>query len=143
MSQEKMVQGIEHLASHFVRVIKTELDIDLEYDPAAVNTLDAYIEQIRPNYTPETIPPGLVQSIGAFLGACIIATYGGRWAVDAEDGDWGVALPVKAGDIWVYPFNKVYKHIAAGAEHSIRVFFEAIPQVLNPERDWLGDGSNS
>jgi hypothetical protein len=94
-----MVQGIEHLASHFVRVIKTELDIDLEYDPAAVNTLDAYIEQIRPNYTPESIPPGLVQSIGAFLGACIIATYGGRWAVDADDGDWGVARPEISGSI--------------------------------------------
>ena len=133
---EKMVQGIEHLARHFVRVIYTELDVTLQYDLAAVRTLDAYIEQVRPNYSAETVPPGLVQSIGAFLGACIVATYGGRWASD-DDNEWGLALPVAGGDIWVYPFNKVYKHFAAGAEHSVRVFFEAIPELLNPKRDWL------
>ena len=137
MSEERMIQGIEHLARHFVRVIKNELDVELGYDAAAVRTLDAYIEQIRANYSAETVPPGLVQSIGAFLGACVIAAYGGRWGVERETGEWGIALPVKGGEVWVFPFNKVYKHFVSGPENSIRVFYSAIQTLIDPERDWL------
>ncbi|MBA3468060.1 MAG: hypothetical protein H0T53_00315 [Herpetosiphonaceae bacterium] len=141
MSEERMVQGIEHLGRHFVQVIKTELEVDLEYDAAAVHTLDAYIEQIRGNYTAETVPTGLVQSIGAFLGACIIAAYGGRWGQESETSDWGIALPVRDGEIWVFPFNKVYKHFVSGPENSVHVFYTAIQTLLDPERDWLEPSS--
>jgi hypothetical protein len=137
MSEARMVQGIEHLARNFVHIIKTELDVELGYDSAAVSTLDAYIEQIRGNYSTETVPPGLVQSIGAFLGACVIAAYGGRWGQEHETGEWGIALPVKGGEIWVFPFNKVYKHFVSGRENSVQVFYSAIGTLIDPERDWL------
>lgn len=137
MSNQQMVAGIEHLARHFVRVIKTELDVVLEYDAVAVRTLDAYIEQIRSRYTPETVPPGLVQSIGAFLGACIIAAYGGRWGQETETDEWGIVLPVQGGEVWLFPFNKVYKQFVSGNQNSVLVFYEAIKTLLDPTRDWI------
>ena len=136
--QQNIVAGLEHLAQHFVRSVQSQLGIELEYNHVAVKWLNTYIEQIRPNYEPEQVPPNLVQSLGAFLGACIIANYGGRWGHEHESNDWGIALPVQGGDIWVYPFNKVYKHIAAGEEHSVRMFYEAIPNLIDPSRNWGG-----
>lgn len=135
-THDPMIAGIQHLARHFVRSVHGETSIELEYNHVAVKWLDSYITTIRPRYTAETVPPGLVQSIGAFLGECIIATYGGHWGHERDSDEWGIALPVQAGEIWVYPFNKVYKHFAAGDEHSVGVFFEAIPALLDPARNW-------
>ncbi len=131
-----MITGIQHLARHFVRSVQSETGIELDYNHVAIKWLDGYIENIRTHYTAETVPAGLVQSVGAFVGECIIATYGGHWGHDRESDEWGVAVPVNGGDVWLYPFNKVYKHFAAGHEHSIGLFFEAIKNLTDPTRDW-------
>jgi hypothetical protein len=72
------------------------------------------------------VKTGLINTIGSYLGQCIIETYCGEWAI--KNG----ALGIDFGDNnWVFPFNKVEKHLANGAEDSIYSFFNCIPLVFN------------
>lgn len=136
--QATIIAGIKHLAHHFVRTIKEQLDVDVAYDAEAVRTLDAYIEQLRPQYE-DGVPPGLIQTMGAFLGECVRAEYGGEWAFDEDNGEWGIAIPVRGGDVWAYPFSKVFKHFLDGKAQSILQFFEALKTITDPKYNWSPD----
>ncbi len=132
---ERMVAGIKHLATHFVRTIKAQLDVEVGYDAEAVKALSDYIDQLRPTYS-EGVPPGLIQTLGAFLGECVCTVYGGTWAFDEETNEWGVAVPVKGGDMWTYPFSKVFKHFLDGQKESVGEFFHALSYLTDPKYNW-------
>jgi hypothetical protein len=73
-----------------------------------------------------------VSLLGAYLGECIIANYGGEW----QESPNGLAILIrtKAQAHWLRPFHKVYKRIANGREDSLGFYFsEFIPQVLASE----------
>ena len=118
---EPMVQGIQHLAQNMVKIIKTELDVEIGYDPESAHTLSSYIDQIRPQY-PDGVPQGLVQTLGAFLGECIRATYGGEWSHETESNEWGIAIPAQDGHLWAFPFRRVFRHFAKGEQESVAQF---------------------
>lgn len=135
MEQQQMVEGILHLAQHFVRTIKAEQHIDVEYDSEAAHALSHFIDQFRHQYT-DDVPPEMVQTMGAFLGECIRAVYGGGWGQESDTGEWGVAIPVRGGDVWTFPFSKVYKHFAQGSSESVGEFFDALRYLTNPDYNW-------
>ena len=130
-----MIAGIQHLAQHMVRTIKTELDVELDFDAAAAHTLSAYIDQIRPRY-PDGVPQGLVQTLGAFLGECIRATYGGAWAYEEGALEWGLAIPAQSGHLWAFPFRRVYRHFAQGQAESVAQFFDSLKLLTDPRYVW-------
>jgi len=73
------------LANTLIGTASDKLGVQLTLDSESVKWLDGYIERIRPGMDESQIQ-GLSNTIGAFLGECIIANYGGSWR-QADDGN--------------------------------------------------------
>lgn len=85
-------------------------------DAASVTWVDGYIERMR--VRTEAID-GLTSVLGSYLGEAIVAATDGRWAKH-ENGDIGILF---GSDDWCFPFAKVAKQFANGAEDSIASFY--------------------
>ena len=118
-------EQITALAQKLIATLAEGLDVRLKYDRASVEWMDGYIERIRSSLE-ESAVAGLSNSIGAFLGECIIANYGGQWR--ESEGRWGVYFDEQNA---AYPFAKVQKQLLNGSEDSILSFYKAIPVVFN------------
>ena len=120
----EMEKQIKDLAQNLVATLSEMLGVHLQYDRASVEWMDGYIERVRPTLDKSSVD-GLANSIGSFLGECIIANHGGAWR-EAE-GTWGVYFDEKNA---AYPFAKVQKHLLNGSEDSILSFYDVIPVLL-------------
>ena len=98
---------------------------ELNYDADSVKYLEDFIERCKTEF-PKNKWGGLISSLGAFLGQCIIENYGGQWEKD-EDGQVCVSFDK---DNKVYPFAKVSKQFEYGLGDSIYSFFTVIPLVF-------------
>lgn len=94
----------------------------VDYELDSIAWVEGFIERARKNYAPEPAPPGLIATIGCYLGEAIIAETDGVWADDEALGGPGVAFP--NGDI-VFPLAKVAKQFEHGVEagESIKSFY--------------------
>jgi hypothetical protein len=119
-----MEEQIKALAQNLISTLSEKLGVNLKYDRASVEWMDGYIERIRPNLE-ESAVLGLSNSIGAFLGECIIENHGGEWR--ASEGTWGVYFNEENA---AYPFAKVQKHLLNGSGDSILSFYDVIPAVF-------------
>ena len=120
---------IKKLADNLISHISEALGVHLKYDRASVKWIDDFIERIRPHVDADSIE-GLSNSIGAFLGECFIANYGGGWR-QSDDGAWGVYFDDKNA---AYPLAKVQKQLLNGHEDSILSFYTIIPIVFDRAR---------
>jgi hypothetical protein len=96
------------------------------YNADSVAWVDGFIDSQR-SRTDIDKPAidGLVNMLGSFLGESIIQCFGGKWC--CVDGQWCVSFSDKDA---AYPFNRVSKQFAYGAEYSIKTFFEQIPVLF-------------
>jgi hypothetical protein len=70
-----------------------------------------------------------VSLLGAYLGECIIAKYGGEW----QESPQGLFISIRTGKQChiLQPFHKVYKRIVDGTEDSLGSYFtDFIPRVM-------------
>ncbi|MBX7080920.1 MAG: hypothetical protein K1X88_17105 [Nannocystaceae bacterium] len=111
-------------ADSLVRSLQ-RVGLELGYDRDGVAALDAYIERNR-SYWSSDDRERLTGSIGAFLGECMVETYGGSWRDDPARGP-GVALPT--GDT-AFPLTKAGKHIRGDASDSVLSFFEMTGVII-------------
>jgi hypothetical protein len=111
-------------AALVVSVAREQLGQEVGYDEAGVRWLDGYIQRQRERLSPE-IRARLSDRFGAFLGECIVRSFGGEWA--EKDGSWCVRFDDRNA---AFPFAKVQKQLANGAEDSVLSFFTAIPIVF-------------
>jgi len=97
------------------------------YNAESVAWVDGFIERqrIRPDYDQDAINQ-ISQTLGSFLGECVIACYGGEW--QEQEGSWAVAFG-NSGNA-AFPFNKVRKHFVNGAGDSVLSWFETIPVIF-------------
>ena len=97
------------------------------FDAPSVQWIEGFIERqrVREDVGPEFVSR-MVSVLGAYLGEAIIRSYGGRWALGEEG--WRVEFDAKNA---AFPFVKVGKQFANGAEDGIHSFFTAIP-ILFP-----------
>jgi len=106
----------------------SKLGAEFEYNRKSVAWVEEFIEheRLRKDVTEDDVE-GLVQLIGAYLGECVIHTYGGAWR--EHDGSWGVFFNASNA---AFPFSKVRKQFDNGVSggDSILSFFDVIPQVL-------------
>jgi len=117
------------LASRLQRIFKDDLKRDLQHDEESLIYLDGYIER---NKAVLTKHEGLVNLIGAFLGECLIARYGGEWVDDPKMG-WGVKI---ANELTAFPFNKVEKRFKPDGQYdSIASFYRSTPALLKHLRE--------
>jgi len=125
-----MEQKFKDLSSHFIATIARDSGVELSLDRTSVAWTEEFIERLRP-VIDETLMDGLSSSIGAYLGECIRASYGGEWR-QSEDGAWGVYFDDLNA---AYPFAKVQKQLRNGIEDSILSFYEVIPIVFLKSND--------
>ncbi|HLG38779.1 MAG TPA: hypothetical protein VI461_03885 [Chitinophagaceae bacterium] len=104
--------------------VKSQLNLD--YDTKSVKFVEEFIERQRKNFDSEK-RKGLVNSIGSFVGQCVIKNYGGRWQVDQDTQAVCVALDDKNK---IFPFAKTAKQFENGLEDSIYSFYTIIPTVF-------------
>ena len=104
---------------------------DFGYNLESVRYVEEYIERmrIRAGVTPKMIEQW-VNTIGSFLGECIIHTYGGEWR--EHEGRWGIFFSESNDRNAAFPFSKVRKQIDNGLEggDSIVSFFQVIGPFL-------------
>lgn len=109
------------------QLVKTELSLD--FDVKSVEFVEGFIERNRGAFV-KGESSGLVNSIAAFLGKCIIENYGGDWDMDADSN--AICVAFDAGNK-IFPFAKVAKQFENGTEDSVHSFFELIPLVFKLE----------
>ncbi len=127
--ENNLAQELKSLADN----VKEKFNIN--YNEEGVKHVEDYINNNRQNFTPET-RDRIIWNLGAFLGECIIANYGGTWQQDKELNSIGIHFNElnKA-----FPISKVAKQIENGPEDSILSFYRMIPVVFKlnePPKPW-------
>jgi hypothetical protein len=118
---------VDHIKANAALVATMAHDLlgtDTKFDEAAVRWLDGFIQRQHERGKPE-LHEGLMNTLGSFLGECVIRTYGGAWA--HLDGSWGVQFDERNA---VFPFAKVLEQLQDGAGDSVLSFFTVIPLVF-------------
>ena len=108
-----------------LREAREKLGQDVGYDEAGVRWLDGYIQRRHDSGAVGDDPSGLTNTLGSFLGECIAQSYNGRWQ-ETEHG-WAVIVD---GDLAVFPFNKVHKHLVDGAADSVLSLYTGVPALI-------------
>lgn len=121
LSPEEMIRANAEMV---LSVARREYDPDIGFDAAGVRWLDGYIQGLVEKGNVDASEE-LCDNLGSFLGTCLIATYGGTWQ-DTEHG-WAVVMD---GDLAVFPFNKVLKHLTEGSGDSVLSLFNTVPALL-------------
>lgn len=119
-----MLDRLRANAELVVSVARKQMDQDVGYDEAGVRWLDGYIQRQHEKGDPANFD-GLVSTLGAYLGECIIQTFGGHWS--EVDGWWCVQFDDRNA---AYPLAKVQKQLENGSEDSVLSFFTAIPLLF-------------
>ena len=114
-----------------VTVAHNELGKDITYDQAGVEWLDGYIQRQHEQGDP-TLRPKLVQTLGSFLGECIVRSLGGHW--DRDGGTWAIRFDKRNA---AFPFAKVQKHLDNGGGDSVLGFYQSIRVIFKTQ---LGRG---
>jgi hypothetical protein len=119
-------EELKGLAGKLISVASEQLGVTLGYDAESVAWADGFIERQRLRF-PGSEADGLVNIIGAFLGECIIARYGGGWR--EQEGAPGVFFDDENA---VFPFAKVRKQFDNGREggDSIESLYRTIGPVF-------------
>jgi hypothetical protein len=127
-------QQIQANVDLVIRTLGPESGVDFGLNPESLTYVEGFIERQRVQIDDPDRIDRLVSVLGSFLGACIIAHYGGQW----RETDSGLAVALKGGN-YAYPFNKVHKQFNNGLKggDSIAAFFRDIPVLLAP-RDEKG-----
>jgi len=97
------------------------------YNAESVEWLDGLIERqrVRPEFADQEAVERITQTLGSFLGECVIRCYGGEWR--EQEGSWAVDF---GGGESAFPFNKVRKQFMNGAGDSVLSWFETIPVIF-------------
>jgi hypothetical protein len=94
---------------------------DLPPGREGVEFIDTLIDQRRKTRDAST-SKNLIEVLACYLGASVIAAYGGRWVCC---GEWGLGVEVTP-ELTVFPFAKTEKHFSEGATDSVLSFFDTI-----------------
>lgn len=121
LSPEEMIRANAEMV---LSVARQEYAPDIGFDATGARWLNGYIQGLVDKGDVDANEE-LCDNLGSFLGTCIIATYGGTWQ-DTEHG-WAVVMD---GDLAVFPFNKVLKHLTDGPGDSVLGLFNAVPALL-------------
>ena len=105
---------------------KVRSQLNLNYDTKSVKFVEEFIERQKNSFDSEQ-RKGLVNSIGSFIGQCVIKNYGGHWQVDQDTQAVCVALDDKNK---IFPFAKTAKQFENGLEDSVYSFYTIIPTVF-------------
>jgi hypothetical protein len=120
------LRNIYKLAGLVIEQFAPISGIDFGFNQKSVEWIDGFIERRReePGLDENTIK-GLMNSLGAFLGECLVANANGKWVWVEQQQAIGIAFP---GGGFAFPFTKVHKQLVGGRKSgdSISGFFNSI-----------------
>jgi hypothetical protein len=119
------LEAIRRNAELVVSVAAQQLGETIGFDEAGVRWLDGYIQTQHEQGDPGA-RAGLINTLGSYLGECIIHVFGGGWS--QTGGAWCVCFDERNS---VFPFAKVAKHLENGVEDSVLGLFTAIPLLFS------------
>ena len=111
-------------AEQMVKMFADGKIAQLKFDLDGVRWVDGYINRCRHEFPPGQ-RSGLVSYLSAFVGECIIATFGGEWTL-GDHGLWGVQV---TKHVWACPRAKIEKQFESGPSESVASFVEFIPAL--------------
>ena len=94
MENPSAIAAIRANADLVASIARERLGQELSFDEQAVRWLDGYIQRQHEGGDPAS-RDGLINTLGSFLGECIIRNFGGEWA--CVDGSWCVRFDEKNG----------------------------------------------
>ncbi len=119
-----MIEDIRYNAELVQSIARDQLNVNVDFDRAAVEWLDGFVTRHHDHGDLSNVE-GLIGTLGAFFGECIVRTYGGEWS--QNESGWYVQFDEKNA---VFPFEKIEKHLRNGREESVLSMFTAIPLVF-------------
>jgi hypothetical protein len=120
-----MINQIKKIKEN-AELVKKQLDI--EYNEESIKFLEEFIERQKNRMDTNQID-GLINTLGSFLGECIIENFGGSW----EEDEHGLTIKFDEKN-GVYPFSKIRKQFENGLEDSIFSFYTSIPIIFKPKK---------
>ena len=118
-------ESIRRNAELVIKTFTENNNVNLNFDAPSVEWIDGYIERNRARWD-EQMTESLSAMLGSFVGECIRRNFGGEWQMT----EYGLGIIFSDGNA-AYPFNKIKKQIANGAEDSIASFYNTIAVVFN------------
>lgn len=119
---KKIVKEIRELSEN------VRIKLGLSYDLESVKFIEGFIERTKEHIkSKDENGGGFIDSMSSFFGECIIANYGGHWALDEQTGNYSIVFDNKSK---VFPAVKVQKQFDNGLEDSISYMYAMIPSVL-------------
>jgi len=95
-----------------------------KFDETGVRWLDGFIQTEHDRHKPDN-HDGLMSTLGAFLGECIMATYGGDW----EEMNDTICVRFDPRNV-TFPFVRVLKHLQNGKDEAILPYFLNLPSIF-------------
>lgn len=134
------VNGVGELPAAMLQQIKASADqvmrehdlVLFGYAPAAVACLEHYLDQTAGVARTAALQDKLVNELGAFLGECAIAVYGGNWQLKPDGKRCIVALN-EGQPVVLDPFGMVARRLKSSGGDDLHVWFtQTLPLVLLP-----------
>lgn len=121
-----MIENIKKNAELVIERLQSNTEFEFGYNEESVAWLAQFIEnqRLRPEFSLEKVD-GLTNTLGSYLGECIIFSFGGAWKLT----DYGWCVEFSEGNA-VYPFNKVKKQFENGLDDSVLSFFISIKVIF-------------
>lgn len=115
---ENVMAHIHSNAGMVVDTMNELTDFEFGYDDESLEFLDGYLDRQSRRGDHEQFEQ-LANTVGCYVGECLVAMHGGKWVLDVEVG-WMVAV----GTIKANPFAKTHKALTVGlrAGQSVRSF---------------------
>lgn len=143
-----VIAEIRASAAHVVSIARDRFGQELGFDEEAVRWLDGFIQRQHEAGDPKN-NHGLVNTLGSFLGECIIHSIGGEWdCVRFVEVGLKERIAQSFGSEWdlvdglvcvrfdernaAFPFTKVAKHLENGSEagDSVLGFFTGTAELI-------------
>ena|GEM_PF-4715644 len=132
-----LIQDIIKNSDLAVEKFQELTDFEFGYNEESIEWLAGFInrQRERDDFSLE-LGKNMTNTIGSFLGQCIVKCHAGKWKETTEG--WAVEFNDQNK---VYPFNKTLKQFENGPEDSIYSFFTTIPIIFElttgrPEKKW-------
>jgi len=144
MDDSEIQKGILHLqelAAFVIDKFGPLNEVEFGLNRASVEWIEGFIERARERRESDaSVPQGLVNTLGAFLGECIAVATGGGWHWQESQQDWGILFPSGA---MAFPFTKVWRQFEGGVEggDSIVSFYDiAVNYIATGKLSESADG---
>lgn len=122
-----MEEQISTVAEAYIRRMNREHGVELTYDRASVEWVDAYVERLKLRTDLSSLHH-LAGSVAAFLGECLLRLHPGQW-LDLE-GEWAVHF---ADGCTAFPLLQVSEQFSGTEGASMLSYYDEVAAVFAAE----------